>query len=430
LSDYIIDEDVQKAIDAINARVPVVYIAGKAGSGKSSLIKYLTQTLNREYALLSTTGISAMQIGGQTVNSFFWIPPRMIHESEIKNRNDDTIKKLDLIIIDEISMMRADSLDVCDKSLRKWKRINRPFADVQIVLVGDLFQLAPIVGKADEAVFYDLYESPFFFSANVFKEVDVETIELRTVYRQKDPEFLAALNNIRTKTNLKETLAYINKNCYKKASDDMLTLAPTNKIIDQINLEGLAKIKSQEFEYVGVKMGKFGLDGDKLPAPEHLVLKVGAKVMITKNGEFAVNGDIAVVEGCGQNYVDVRLASNGLLVKLNKTKWEAFEYSYDKESKHIEAHVTGTYTQIPLTLCYGLTVHKCQGLTLQEAKLNLGNYVFAPGLTYVGLSRITDMKNLRLVNPIRERDIIIDDRIIAFYKMNVEKEDTPNEPIR
>lgn len=419
MSEYIIDEDVQKVLDALaDPTKQIIYVAGKAGTGKSSLIKYITENTTKNYALVAFTGIAAINIGGTTIHSLFRLPPRMVDKRDLKPSYDDVLKNLDLLLIDEISLCRSDILDNIDTILRLTKKINRPFGGTKILLVGDTFQLSPIVGKSEESFFHDIYQSPWFFDAHVFQEIEVESIELKHVYRQKDKEFVDALNNIRSKTNLPETVAWFNSKCLKKKKSKGIVLAVTNKTVDSTNEEALKKIKEPMFTYTGMIIGKMGVDGEKLPSPMVLNLKKSAPVMITKNLEGGIsNGDLGVVEECFDNHVNVRMA-NGMLVKIHKEKWESYAYEYDKETKRIKSKATGSYQQLPITLGAARTIFKAQGLTINTATLNFGNYVFAPSIVYVGLSRLTSIDGLTLSRPLRESDIIIDDRVINFHKMN------------
>lgn len=412
---YVMDEGVKEAIEAIDNNEPVVYLAGKAGVGKSTFIQYIRRNTKKIHVVVASTGIAALNVQGQTIHSFFQFPPKMLENVDIKSRDEEILKKLELIIVDEVSMVRADVMDAMDFALRKWRRDKRPFGGVQMLLVGDCFQLSPVVTDNERVVFDRLYRSPWFFDANVFKKVKIHPVELKTIYRQTDSRFIELLHHLRIKKDLQNTIDILNSECNMRRKESALYLTPTNQFANVVNREMLDCLTGQEFLYEAVRTGYVSVGGkENLPVPEELRLKNGARVMIKKNIEGAVNGSLGTVLSCGRDCVDVELDSGGVVSVVPET-WTSYKYVYNTDTESVEALIAGKYTQIPLILGWAVTIHKSQGLTLDSVELDLGRGCFASGQAYVALSRCKRLETLTLTEPLTVNDVIIDQRVIEFH---------------
>jgi len=412
---YVIDDFVKEAVDAVNRNEPIIYISGKAGTGKSTFIHYIREITRKKCVVLAPTGIAALNIMGQTIHSFFRFPPKFVDKMEdIKNRNDDIINKMELLIIDEVSMVRADVMDCIDFALRKWRKKQVPFGGVQVMLVGDCYQLSPVIRQQEEEVFYKMYQSPWFFHAPVLIRNKMFPILMRNIYRQDDDTFIKLLHCIRERRFLDRAVGYLNKMCYREGKESSLYLTPTNHIADMINSSFMEAITEKPHTYIGEKSGFLNLVGDRLPVPEELTLKPGARVMVKKNIDGAVNGSLGTIKLCDPDFVEVILDSGGT-IEVRPETWSTFKYEYNDEIDSIEAVVAGKYTQIPLILGWAVTIHKSQGLTLDSVELDLGDGCFASGQAYVALSRCKTLEGLSLTVPLKESDVILDQIVIDFH---------------
>ena len=415
---YALDPEGQAAFDAIENNSPVVFVTGRAGTGKSTFIAFLKKTLQKNSVVLAPTGIAALNIGGQTIHSFFKFPPRMFENREIKSRNDTLINQLELIILDEISMVRADLLDHMDYALRQWRQRKEPFGGVQMLLVGDLLQLPPVIAGAKERTYYDRrYASPWFFSAAVFRNLPVFAVEMKQVHRQTEAHFIAILNRIRTNSDHRSSVAEINRTCFRdqSAGASQLTLTATHRQAQTINQSELQLLNTQSQEYNGTTRGHFADDEQRLPAPMHLNLKLGAQVMVTKNVAGAVNGTLARVISLNSHTIGISCLNDQTEVIVSREIWEQYTYHWDVIEQGIVAEVVGQYEQFPLTLGWAVTIHKCQGLTLESVTIDLGRGAFAPGQTYVALSRCRSLQGITLKKPIAMRDVVADATALKFY---------------
>ncbi|OYX07844.1 MAG: hypothetical protein B7Z15_15585 [Rhizobiales bacterium 32-66-8] len=361
-----------------------------------------------------------LQLGGQTIHSFFGIPPRILNPDEVKPRVQvrRLLKKLDRLVIDEISMVRADLLDTVDRSLRVARDTSEPFGGVQVVLVGDFLQLPPVVPMAEQDMLERMgYEGPFAFHAKALAEQAVARAPFTFVHRQSDSAFVAMLGAIRRGHRLGEAIEALNAACVRPHRPGVLPvlLTPTNARADAYNQRGLASLVGEAREFSGQIKGEFGLEGDRLPVPERLVLKTGARVMALRNDPARrwVNGSVGTVLGIGAHSAVVRLDS-GPTVEIESFTWERIRYGWDEAGGRIDTQVVGAYTQLPLVPAWAMTMHKAQGLTLEDVRIDFDNGAFAAGQAYVALSRARSLAGLSLVRPIRLSDIRLDRRVAAF----------------
>ncbi|NTU99336.1 AAA family ATPase [Candidatus Falkowbacteria bacterium] len=395
------------------------YITGKAGTGKSTLLTYFRQNTTKNVIVLAPTGIAAINVEGSTIHSFFRFEPKLVEKENIQRdfTRQDLFSKIDMIVIDEISMVRADLLDGIDHSLRLNRKSDIPFGGVQMVFFGDLYQLPPVVvGKDLTEYFEEHYGGPFFFNAKVFDDLSFEYIELQTIFRQKDEHFKNILNCIRENRVTAKELSLLNARFNPAHSPDStnvcLTLATTNKIAEDVNQEHMNSLPSKEYFYPAVITGKF--DKTSYPTEPKLFLKKGAQIMMLKNDSQKrwVNGTLGLVSELTEDDVTVEVDGTNYLIE--KASWEVIEYQYNKEEKKIEAIVTGSFTQYPVKLAWAITIHKSQGQTFDNVVIDLGRGAFTHGQTYVALSRCTSLEGITLKTLIRQKDIILDPKVSRF----------------
>ena len=423
-----ITSEYQAVIDAIERRDPYIFVSGKAGTGKTTLIGYLREHIPGNVVVVAPTGVAALQVKGVTIHSFFRLPPRLIFpEEDIKPLKDKRLyKDIRLLIIDEISMVRVDVVDAIDLFLRaNGPHKSEPFGGIQVMFVGDLFQLPPVVSSSDMQVLSERgYEGPYFFCAMALHRKDVTMVELSKIFRQKDAHFAGLLNQIRINQDIDEALDTLNTICYetkKEADEQTITLTTTNARADQINGAGLRALTTDAKVYTGNTTGKFNVDERNLPSPNHLTLKVGAKVMFTAtDSNFPkrwVNGTIGVVRELLPNTVKV-MVQNGPYsntVEVKGHQWESYRYDHDMMSGRISPNIIGTFVQIPLMLAWAVTIHKSQGKTLDKIKVDLSSGAFASGQVYVALSRCTSIEGIILERPIQAKDVSCDQEVKRFY---------------
>ena len=412
----------QKAFDIVANTNNCLFITGKAGTGKTTFVKRLLEEVDKNFLVLAPTGIAALAVGGQTIHSFFGFPLDVIgphtHLS-ISPIQKDMLEKVDTIIVDEASMVRSDMVDGMDRCLRIAFNTHMPFGGKQVVFVGDLFQLPPVVkmGSVDEEMLHDLYGSgvPFFFKAQVLKRMNLLNIEFQKVYRQSEAEFVNILNKIRIGETTSDDLKLLNQHVCKieDLSDYSVILSAFNKRVEQINEKKLAEIDGEEFCYEGQISGSFN-KGDS-SAPMRLRLKVGAQVIFCRNdySHGCVNGTIGMVKELEEDRITIRL-ENGTEFNVKQATWESFERVYNRETRRMESKVVGTYTQYPLRLAWAITIHKSQGMTFDRMHLDLTRGTFAPGQAYVALSRMRSLKGLTLSNAIMPHHITQNPEVRAF----------------
>jgi hypothetical protein len=412
----------QKAFDLVAYTNTSLFITGKAGTGKTTFIKGIQEIVDKNFIVLAPTGIAAMNVGGQTIHSFFGLPFEAIGpdtELEVSREKRDVLKHTDTIIIDEASMVRCDWVDGIDRFLRSLMKTHLPFGGKQMLFVGDLFQLPPVVvyGSATADMLQDMYGSgtPYFYKANVMKRMNLPKIEFQKVYRQKDLRFLDILDRMRLGENTNEDLEILNGQVSSndKVGDFAVILTAYVKMADGINEKKLDDIDSEEFCYQGDIEGDFRIQDT--PVPMELRLKVGAQVIFCRNdfGHGLVNGTIAKVVELSDDHIKVVL-ENGKEIKVEKMVWEKRESVYNKETKKVETEIIGSFTQYPLKLAWAITIHKSQGMTFDRMHFDLTRGTFAPGQAYVAISRMRSLDGLTLSNKIRHHHILQNTEIKAF----------------
>lgn len=407
----------------LNAQAPLLFVTGGAGTGKSTLIRYLRHTLTSRIAVVAPTGVAALNAHGVTIHSLFRLPPKVIQPSDVKEVYDRQLyRKLDLLIVDEVSMVRPDLLDGVERFLRLNRDSNAPFGGVKVLLIGDLFQLPPVAPRDEQRALRQMnYATDFFFSSAGIADCPLVPIVLQRVFRQSDPAFIALLNDLRESKGVAEALRAINTRCVGSVhgDDHELVLTCTNHAADERNRQELSRLDSISRTYTGSITGNFRVEKTRLPAPVDLVLKTGAQVMFTKNdgNKRWVNGTIGKVVGLGQRTVKVEIEhrTSCEAFEVEPVTWEQYRYEYDPIEDRIVAKVVGRYMQLPLMLAWAVTIHKAQGKTLDRVFVDLGNRAFASGQVYVALSRVRSLEDLRLARPIAEEEVRCDPNVTRFY---------------
>lgn len=419
-----LNEQFQRALEVMENTARHVFITGRAGTGKSTLLDYFRSSTKKEIVVLASTGVAALNVKGQTIHSFFGFKPNVTLQSIKKHRQgNDLYKELDAIIIDEVSMVRADLMDCIDKFLRlNGRSKNEPFGGIQMIFIGDLYQLPPVVSGNEKEAFRHNYESPFFFDAIAIKQLEMEFIELEKIYRQKDASFISLLNAIRNNSITGEELDLLNHRHvpgFETAIDDYYVwLTATNEASDRINMDHLTRLKGDTLFYEGDVQGDFKQEA--LPTQINLQLKIGAQVMLLNNDSYGrwVNGSIGKIIDIDKENEDVNLIivelTTGETVDVAPYKWELFDYRYDKVKRQIESEVAGSFTQYPVKLAWAMTIHKSQGKTFEKVVIDIGRGTFATGQMYVALSRCTTLEGIILKKPVEKRHIFIDWRIVRF----------------
>jgi len=419
----------QTALDLVQETNQTFFLTGRAGTGKSTFMKHIVETVEKNFLVVAPTGIAAVNVGGVTIHSFFQFPlrPLLPNDEGIKifwknSEKRKIISAMDTLIIDEISMVRADLIDGIDFSLRKnGGNPNMPFGGKQVIFVGDIFQLEPVTikGSGEQTIINEIYGNPYFYNAKVFESIELVTIELQKVYRQTDSEFVSLLDKVRIKDISQADLDYINTRVFSQSqlneNDFAITLTTTNEISNNVNYQKLDELDADSFLYVADVSGEF--EESKYPTDPELVLKVGAQVIFIKNDTARrwVNGTIGQVCELTENDIKVRL-KDGTSHFVEKRVWENLKYQYNKEKKKIEQEIIGTFEQYPLKLAWAITIHKSQGLTFDRVVIDFGSGTFASGQAYVALSRATSFKGLFLKQKLYSTDIYIDESIKEFAK--------------
>jgi ATP-dependent DNA helicase PIF1 len=408
-----------------------LFITGRAGTGKSTLLRHFRRHSTKNIVVLAPTGIAALNVGGQTIHHFFHfsidVTPQKV-AGQKKPRNPKLYKKLETMVIDEISMVRADILDCVETFLRMHGPYpGQPFGGVQMVFIGDLYQLPPVVGAQDRAIFSGHYQTPYFFSAHCMRDFVMPMIELEKVYRQKDGDFVALLNRVRDDTITPQDIALLNTRLSTVALDDerfSISLTTTNQRADTINAEHLAALRGRAYSKPASLTGDFGRE--YFPAAPDLAFKTGAQIMLLTNDREGrwVNGSIGEIDAVktdvdGREYVAVSLQDSDEPVAVYPHKWEVYRFAV--EDNQIESEAVGTFEQYPFRLAWAVTIHKSQGKTFERVTIDLGSGAFAGGQVYVALSRCTSFEGITLRTPIQRRHIRTDPLVRQFMESNVLK---------
>ncbi len=411
----------EQAREALDDGAPVVMLLGRAGTGKSYFIRELIKAAEKPQVVLAPTGLAAMNIGGQTVHSFFGLPPRpLVGFNEKPNWFfTKAARGASRIIVDEVSMLRADVLDAMDTHLRAARRSSRPFGGVQMLLVGDFHQLPPVVrGQEGEMLMEAGYASPFAFSSHVLREADVTLVELAEVRRQSDPYFIDLLARLREDRDVEGAIEALNERCVGAVlNQEPVLLAATNAVADGYNRRGLEALGGAvgvfNGAFKGEKAPKEAPPGDRLPAPAQLILRRGARVIFTQNDSEGrwVNGSLGRVVEFDADRITVKMDATGDTQEVAKARWPQSRWSWNDATKQLEPKEDYSYEQFPLAHAWALTIHKAQGMTLDAVEIDLGKGAFAAGQTYVALSRARSLEGLRLVRPLQPRDVQIDPAI-------------------
>jgi ATP-dependent DNA helicase PIF1 len=418
--DFEITPEIAHAFNVMERSDRPVYITGRAGTGKSTLLQYFKEKTRRRIAVLAPTGVAAINVGGSTIHSFFRFPPRLVTRNEVKRvrGGEKLFAALEAIVIDEVSMVRADVMDAIDLSLRlNRRRPDEPFGGVQAILIGDLYQLPPVVEEGLRDYLGETYASPYFFDAKVFREARFEVIELGKVFRQQDSVFIELLNKVRNNGLEPSDLAELNRQCDPArgfgAGALAITLTATNRQASAVNSRHLEALPSREFAYDAVVTGNF--DPSAYPTDARLTLKPGAQVMMVRNDPARrwVNGSLGVVRELSKDSITVSIG--GADCPVAPVEWEKIEYEYNQAEGRIEPRVTGAFTQYPIRLAWAITVHKSQGKTFDNVIIDLGRGAFAHGQAYVALSRCRSIEGIRLRHPIRPTDILLDGTVSRFH---------------
>ncbi|MCY3822004.1 MAG: AAA family ATPase [Gammaproteobacteria bacterium] len=421
-----INREFARALERIASGRGNLFITGKAGTGKSTLLEYYREHAAETPVILAPTGVAALNVGGETVHRFFGfgidVTPEMVRSSRRRPRYPGIYKKLRTIIIDEASMLRADLLDCVDMFLRKHgPSPGAPFGGVQMVFVGDLYQLPPVVTGGERDIFRSIYETPYFFSAGALADSDLEIIELEKVYRQEDAEFVALLNSVRNDSVDDAGVAHLNARVDPafEPPDDVfaITLTTTNRNADRVNGDRLASLPGRASTSIAEISGEFGRE--HYPTATELAFKPGAQVMMLNNDSVDrwVNGSLGVIESVaaweeGRQGVKIRLRGEAGAVHVEPHTWEVIRFVL--QSGEITSESVGRFTQLPFRLAWAVTIHKSQGKTFDNVVIDLERGAFAAGQTYVALSRCTSFEGIVLRRPVRRSSIRADWRIQKF----------------
>ena len=418
-----VSQQFHEILDQLEHTTDHLFITGRAGTGKSTLLRLFSGTTRKRVVVVAPTGVAALQAGGQTIHSFFGFPPHLFGPGEIKkSRYAKLYQRIDALVIDEISMLRADLLDRIDLHLRINRGSTEPFGGVQLIMFGDLFQLPPVVTREEAGILQSWgYDAPYFFAAKVLESpFSWSRIELTEVYRQQEKRFLRLLEDIRTSEADEDTLQELNERYAPHAEPGALTLilAARNAKVDRINQTRLEALPGPERQYLASITGKF--NASVYPTDAILRLRSGAQVMFIRNdpdGQF-VNGTLGVISGMTDDSVEVEIAREGQesrKLNVEKISWEVIRYGFGGPDDQLTREIIGTFEQLPLRLAWAVTIHKSQGQTFDKVIIDLSGGMFEHGQLYVALSRCRTLDGISLHQPIQPQDIRVDERVVDFY---------------
>ncbi|NPD82643.1 AAA family ATPase [Prevotella sp. PINT] len=397
------------------------FLTGRAGTGKTTFLHNVQKMVNKQFIILAPTGVAAILAGGETIHSFFGLPMEVCSPGTCGKMNETRILALlhaDTIIIDEVSMVRCDIIDAIDYTMRKKLRNNMPFGGKQMVFVGDMFQLPPVVKQGPERdILKDIYDADdfFFYKSMAVSRMRLVKIEFRKVYRQDDEKFLHILENVRKNRITPENIMHLNNRVCTPTDEDgmVITLTAVRSVADSINEQRLNAIDTKEYIYEGTVEGRF--EEKRFPVSQRLKLKVGAQVMFARNDQWHrwANGTLGIVEKLTKEEIHVKVESGDTYV-VPCCSWESFSYEYDREERKLKKEVGGTFTQYPLVLAWAITIHKSQGMTFEKLSVDLSRGMFASGQLYVALSRVRSLEGLFLSRPVVAQYARTNREIIAY----------------
>jgi len=393
-----------------------LFVTGKAGTGKSVLLQYFKNNSKKKVIVCAPTGVSALNVGGQTIHSLFKIPPTFVESNSLSvyGKTALLLKNIDTLVIDEVSMVRADLMDAIDHIMKLARGNNEPFGGAQVVMFGDLYQLPPVVNSSELHKYFSHYhDGYFFFNANIWKHALLNIFELNHIFRQKDENFKNILNSIRVGNISNELLETLNKRVENYPIDNnVITLTTTNKIAADINQVKLDSLEGKLFQYKAKISGD--LSQSAFPTDDILSFKKGAQVIMLKNDKDKrwVNGSLGIIDSLSKDHIKVKI--NGFKYTVPLETWNKITYLYNIETEKIEEDIVSSFAQYPLRLAWAITIHKSQGQTYDAVAIDLGNGSFAHGQTYVALSRCKSLDKLYLKRKVKAEDIIVDQDIINF----------------
>ena len=402
----------------VKQQFPMIFVTGGAGTGNSTFVKWLVKEFDGSVLLGAPTAMAAVNIEGKTLHSLCQLPPAWIVRNDIKEvPRRREIKEAKLLIIDEISMVTANLLDGVSAFFRLNKGVDKPFGGLPVIMVGDMFQLPPVVNQQTKDLFERIYGSAKFYNARCLSATSYYAVELNKTFRQVDQSFVDMLTKIREGVDLSESLSALNAKCAITDSPPKgaVWLSPRNVEVDHKNVAELAKVIGSPKMYRGQLAGQFR--NDRLPSPLELVLKCGAQVMFTKNDSLKrwINGTVGAVMSMTDDNIVVELADTHTVVDVGRSKWAEYQYRWNDSTSEIDRNEVGSYAQFPLVLAWAITIHKSQGRTIERVHLDLGAGAFETGQTYVALSRCRSIKGLSMTRPLQNTDILIDHESKAFY---------------
>ncbi|MFG6083657.1 ATP-dependent RecD-like DNA helicase [Paracoccus litorisediminis] len=446
--DYEASDGIAQAMKLIRDDAKLILISGRAGTGKSRFIRYLGNIAEgRCQIVVAPTGIAAMNLRAATIHKTFQLPFGVIDARDLeKRRIGDALRQIDRLVIDEISMVRADTLDAIDMTMRRLRADPRPFGGAQVVMVGDFLQLPPVVKQDEGEMLEHLgYPTPFAFSAKVVQDMDMKVVTLKKVWRQVDEDFIEVLGKIRTGQATQKEVSWLNSLTFREPRNGSkpIVLTPTRKAAESYNMEGLAAARRQRCRQLDLPQGADGaaigemvfeakrtgtFSGERgrtreLPVADRLLLLPGLRVLAVKNGASFVNGSLGVVLSVSGKTGEGEMEGGHAMVLFDGQEepvlvgpmaWEDLEHRWNSETGTIEKKVVGSFTQVPLVLGYAATIHKSQGLSLDDVRIDFGRGTFAPGQAYVALSRATKLAGLSLARPLSLSDISTDEMLKEF----------------